>query len=870
MNQLFRKYKVISMIILVLAFLGCEEDDEGNMLPAITAGFTFNAIPNTGTVSFINISENADSYSWDFGNGTTSTQINPTVTFASGTYTVSLTASNVAGASDIFEDELIVVVPEGIMVPITFDDPNVDYSVGTFSGASFEIIENPAPGGSNAVASNVGAISNSGAAFEGIFFDLEEDLDLTTEKTISIDFWSESPINTLLKLEEGTGGDVETTAMHSGSGWEKLLFTFDSNNAYSRLTFFVDGPGTMAGTFFIDNLEQIETPAPPFDSGLLTNGDFEAGVEPWIGNGANIVTDGGNSFNQVDVQTAGNPFDVNLSQVVEITQGTNYILTFDASSDRARTMLAGIGLNEAPFSNTAPSVNLTTETQTFTLQLAANDFGSANSRILFDMGADVGVVVIDNVSLVEGGDGSDTNGGGAGFDSGLLTNGDFEAGVTPWIGNGANVVTEGGNSYNQVNVMSAGNPFDVNLSQVVEITQGTNYILTFDASSDRARTMLAGIGLNEAPFSNTAPSVTLTTETQTFTLQLAANDFGNANSRVLFDMGADVGVVVIDNVSLVEGGDGSDTNGGGTVEGDESPYCGTQVQAFGGDAGSDILLSVFNIDSQTMRIEIESADSDPVDVLVLPAGDWNPVPGISSAPTEISPGIWAAEFFYGGGAPENVEFNILWSKVSFGGNWSLNSPGNLSSVPFNATCDTSGGNGGETTGGCNGTLVAAASVPVNFEGCETFLSSQNFGSGINSELVANPFKTGINTSDFVLQVNKPAGSDFFAGIQNTFANNFDLTTTDTFKVKVYSTKANVTFRFELALNPQTDPVTGNPGPVFVTIPTANEWVEVEVLFTGLPGGPTAYNQLVIKPDNDQTDSAITEDGTYYIDDIILE
>src|SRR5210317_1994686 len=26
---------------------------------------------------------------------------------------------------------------------------------------------------------------------------------------------------------------------------------------------------------------------PPFDSGLLTNGDFEAGVEPWVGNAAN-------------------------------------------------------------------------------------------------------------------------------------------------------------------------------------------------------------------------------------------------------------------------------------------------------------------------------------------------------------------------------------------------------------------------------------------------------------------------------------------------------------------------------------------------------------------------------------------------------
>ncbi|WP_350294041.1 PKD domain-containing protein, partial [uncultured Croceitalea sp.] len=324
------------------------------------------------------------------------------------------------------------------------------------------------------------------------------------------------------------------------------------------------------------------------------------------------------------------------------------------------------------------------------------------------------------------------------FDSGLITNGDFSNGGDGWIGNALNVTTEGGNSFNLANVETAGNPFDVNLSQIVEITQGTNYILMFDASSDRDRTILAGIGLNEAPFTNTAPSVDLTTTTQTFTLQLSAADFGSANSRILFDMGADVGTVVIDNVSLVEGGDGSDS-----------------------DSGSN-------------------------------------------------------------------------------------------------------------ASGCTDTPVAATALPLDFEGCDTFPAADNFGDGLTSMLAENPDKTGINTSDFVLQIDKPTGSDFFAGVQNTFADNFDLTTTDTFKAKVYSTKANVVFRFELALNPQTDPPTGNPAPVFVTIPNANEWTEVEILFTGLPAGPMAYNQLVIKPDNNQTDDPITDGGTYYLDDIRLE
>ena len=151
------------------------------------------------------------------------------------------------------------------------------------------------------------------------------------------------------------------------------------------------------------------------DGELLTNGDFEDGRAPWTDSAGEIRTEGGNSFFFADVQTAGDAFAVNLSQVVEIVEGENYILEFDAStgSGNTRTMIAGIGLNEAPFTAETQTVNLTDQTQTFTYQLTANA-GGANSRVLFDMGAETGVVVIDNVSLVQGGDGSDSGGNGGG------------------------------------------------------------------------------------------------------------------------------------------------------------------------------------------------------------------------------------------------------------------------------------------------------------------------------------------------------------------------------------------------------------------------------------------------------------------------
>lgn len=138
---------------------------------------------------------------------------------------------------------------------------------------------------------------------------------------------------------------------------------------------------------------------------LLTNGNFEQGELAWSGNALNVQTDGGNSFNFANVMTAGMPFDVNLSNVVEIIQGETYTLSFQAVTDApdTRTMVVGIGLNEAPFAAATETVTLTPALQTFEVTLTASDFGIPNSRVLFDMGADVGVVVIDNVSLVLGG-----------------------------------------------------------------------------------------------------------------------------------------------------------------------------------------------------------------------------------------------------------------------------------------------------------------------------------------------------------------------------------------------------------------------------------------------------------------------------------
>jgi len=139
---------------------------------------------------------------------------------------------------------------------------------------------------------------------------------------------------------------------------------------------------------------------------LVTNGDFQTGdATGWIGNAANVVTyDGGVSyFNEANVVTAGASYTVNLSQVLPLTPNATYTFSFDAwtGTGTTRTMIAGIGLNEDPWTASIVTVDLTDQIQNFSYTLVAPGNSTANSRVLFDMGAAVGYVGIDNVSLVE-------------------------------------------------------------------------------------------------------------------------------------------------------------------------------------------------------------------------------------------------------------------------------------------------------------------------------------------------------------------------------------------------------------------------------------------------------------------------------------
>ncbi|MFH4966929.1 carbohydrate binding domain-containing protein [Gaetbulibacter sp. M240] len=744
MKKLIKNFKQITVLFLALIALGCQEDEA--VLPQVVANFTYTLNADNGTVTFINVSENANTYEWDFGDENTSTEINPVKIYENGTYTVTLKAKNVSGATDTFEDEIVVLIPEIATLPITFDGENTKYDAQVFSGAAFSVVDNPDPSGVNNTVTKVGKIVNSGAAYEGFYLDLGAPINLTTDKTIQVMFWSDTAVDILLKLEEGTGAAVETTAGHSGSGWEMIYFSFDSSASYSRFTMFVDGPGTSSGTFYIDNISQIKTADIPclqtnlelpidFDCngidytskivgnvsfnvldnpetsginaqetkvGVITNSgeafenaffnldtpiDFttlkgirfklfsdqalpiklklEDGTEAPIevdvnhtGSGweeltftftstasyndmvlfvdgpgtsvgtfyidditqvtgevanpctaetmqslsgadlnltfmsdpsASIIEDGGD-FQWIDNPDFDN--DVNMScKVGQITKlgnnpwDNNQIdldskLDFDANtglkikvwSSRPNTEvrikleeIGNAGNNVEQFLTTS----VTSGWEELTFPFTSADSNKFNKIVIFfDLNANnTDTYYFDDLALYGSGSGG---GGGGAFDSGLLVNGDFENGASPWtIGVGSDpvpVVTDAGNTYYSVDVTAAGNAFDVNMSQKLAITQDATYTLTFDAWSDRSRTILAGIGLSGGDFSNTTEAVNLTAVRQTFTLTLTATGFGAPDARVLFDSGAEIGLVNIDNVSLVLDGTGGGGGAGGGGE----------------------------------------------------------------------------------------------------------------------------------------------------------------------------------------------------------------------------------------------------------------------------------------------------------------
>ncbi len=315
-----------------------------------------------------------------------------------------------------------------LMLPIGFESASLDYDPIEFGGAPSLIVSNPSLGstnGSNNVLQTQKVIGSE--TFAGIFMDLQVSVDFSDGAQVSALVFSPSAnIEVLLAFEDGAIGQasqaVATARTTVANQWQELIFDYSGtiNNSvdYNRLVLIYDNgtPGDNS-LYFLDDVQQIEGSVGGGNTGggnmgggstgtegnLLTNGDFEMGMESWFGNAFNVQTENDNSFNFSDNELAANAFDVNLSHPVALEAGVSYALSFDAATseeDDMRTIVAGIGLNEGSFEADIQTVSINADLQTYTLTLSP-PVGSDNSRVLFDLGADDGVLVVDNVTLVQ-------------------------------------------------------------------------------------------------------------------------------------------------------------------------------------------------------------------------------------------------------------------------------------------------------------------------------------------------------------------------------------------------------------------------------------------------------------------------------------
>lgn len=98
--------KLLSLAVLTALMAGCAT------LPTTDFSFSPTDVIQYDEVTFTNMSLDADSYAWDFGDGSTSTEMSPTHVFkTAGTFTVKLVATNADGETPL---EKTVTVSEHV------------------------------------------------------------------------------------------------------------------------------------------------------------------------------------------------------------------------------------------------------------------------------------------------------------------------------------------------------------------------------------------------------------------------------------------------------------------------------------------------------------------------------------------------------------------------------------------------------------------------------------------------------------------------------------------------------------------------------------------------------------------------------------
>jgi hypothetical protein len=127
--------------------------------------------------------------------------------------------------------------------------------------------------------------------------------------------------------------------------------------------------------------------------------------------------------------------------------------------------------------------------------------------------------------------------------------------------------------------------------------------------------------------------------------------------------------------------------------------------------------------------------------------------------------------------------------------------------------------------------------------------------------IANPDKSGLNETDYVLEYTKPQGSDAWAGFFYHLENPINLTEASQFRLKVWSPRADIDAVMKLELQ-----AGGGTPDQIAEITQSEEWIELVWDLSELDHG-IAWDKVTVIMDIDVHPVPQTE--TWYVDDFRL-
>ena len=158
-------------------------------------------------------------------------------------------------------------------------------------------------------------------------------------------------------------------------------------------------------------------------------------------------------------------------------------------------------------------------------------------------------------------------------------------------------------------------------------------------------------------------------------------------------------------------------------------------------------------------------------------------------------------------------------------------------------------------------------LPLDFESSTLTYAWGGFGN-VDASIISNPNKTGINTSDKVLKLDKKTGAEVWGGASLNLENTFDATKGTTVKINVWSPRTGTDILYKMELS--TSPKDGNGNPtVFIeahaTTTVASAWQTLTYDLTAAPGFSASikYDRVILFPDFGQTGAG----EAFYFDDI---